>query len=359
MKRLLKIIGIIGLILVSLIVILWLVVREKPDWDDQTGHITEQVVLEQDKYTVVKNIKWAEPDGFSLTMDIYTPNNSLENYPVIVMFHGGGWLINSNKIMKDASAYLASTGKYVVCNVNYRLLRDKGNSVKMNEIVEDAFGSIFWVKANVAKYGGDPDRIILTGDSAGGHLAAIGTMQLSDLSVSGYDNGPSGFRPSWIPPGESIESLGQIADGLVKAAVISYGAFDIYEAGLGGFESQKNIFWAVASSRPRGIFGENINAITHSEYYKKVSPFHNYPDTSESKLPPMLFTVGTEDPVVTPTSVKAFMDKLVKKGHQGMEYWEYEGQSHAFLDSGDNFEMNAIPALEKMVSFLDEVFYTE
>ena len=63
--------------------------------------------------------------------------------------------------------------------------------------------------------------------------------------------------------------------------------------------------------------------------------------------------------------VNRFMDKLKEAGHDEMTYWIHEGRPHAFLDSGSNeflgivFEEDAIPALEVMLGFLDEVFYGE
>ena len=70
------------------------------------------------KYRVARDVLWASPGGFDLTMDIYTPEGGKAPYPVIVMFHGGGWLINDKSIMDQASAYFASNSEYVVCNVN-------------------------------------------------------------------------------------------------------------------------------------------------------------------------------------------------------------------------------------------------
>jgi acetyl esterase/lipase len=104
--------------------------------------------------TKVSDVKWASPRGFDLTMDIYTPQTGRKKYPVIIMYHGGGWLINNKSIMDEASAWLAGNGEYVVCNVNYRLLGDLDNSVTMDEIVGDAFGALLWVKENIKKYGG-------------------------------------------------------------------------------------------------------------------------------------------------------------------------------------------------------------
>ena len=103
---------------------------------------------------LTENVLWASPKGFDLTMDIYTPNTDKSDYPVIIMFHGGGWLINDNSIMQQSAEYLATNGEYVVCNVNYRLLGDLNNTVTINEIVEDAFGAVLWVKEHIKKYKG-------------------------------------------------------------------------------------------------------------------------------------------------------------------------------------------------------------
>jgi acetyl esterase/lipase len=65
--------------------------------------------------------------------------------------------------------------------------------------------------------------------------------------------------------------------------------------------------------------------------------------------------------VVTPVSVKAYLKKLQSAGHPA-SYWEYEGRSHAFLDSGSNailgtsLETDAPAALDVMIRFLDGVF---
>lgn len=144
-------------------------------------------------YSVAENVLWASPGGFDLTMDIYTPRLGKELLPVIVMFHGGGWLINDNSIMDQSAAYLATNGGYVVCNVNYRLLVDNDNRVTMNQIVEDAFGAVLWVQDHISHYGGDPMRLTVTGDSAGGHLAAMIVNSGHQLTSSGFAGQPLGF----------------------------------------------------------------------------------------------------------------------------------------------------------------------
>tara|TARA_B100000508_G_scaffold129201_1_gene115482 strand:+ start:188 stop:1150 length:963 start_codon:yes stop_codon:yes gene_type:complete len=312
-------------------------------------------------YLLKEDVLWASPKGFDLTMDIYTPQTGKDSYPVIVMYHGGGWLINNNSIMDQSAAYLASHGEYVVCNVNYRLLGDLDNTTTLDEIVEDALGAFVWVKYHIADYQGNPNQITVTGDSAGGHLAMMVTQQGTHLSNNGFDEGPNGFAPTWLPEGKQAEELSDLME--VQAAILSYGAFDMYAVGQSGFETSANFFWQMGNAEARGIFGSDKNAETHPDYYKKISPIYNIPSPAEKDLPPMLFTVGELDQTTPAVSIEAFMDKLKEAGHDEMTYWVHEGRPHAFLDSGSNeflgivFEEDAIPALEVMLDFLNGVFY--
>ncbi len=283
-----------------------------------------------DRYSLAKDILWASPSGFDLTMDIYTPAYDQATYPVIVMFHGGGWLINDKSIMDQAAAYLATNSRYVVCNVNYRLLSDSGNSIKLNEIVNDAFGAVLWVKDNIARYKGDSARVVVTGDSAGAHLAAMVVNMGDQLGSGDFSMESLRFTPSYLPEAMSAESVAEQNGLAVQAAVLSYGVYDISEVAAGGFESVKNPFWIASASLARGVFGDSFNVADHPSLYEALSPIHSIPDIGDGALPPQLLTVGSEDPVVTPASVKSYTELLRAAGHP-TRYWEYQGKSHAFL----------------------------
>ncbi|NKB98542.1 MAG: alpha/beta hydrolase fold domain-containing protein [Pseudomonadales bacterium] len=315
------------------------------------------------KYTVVEDLLWASPGDFDLTMDIYTPNTSTNGpSPVLVMFHGGGWLINDKSIMDQTAKYLATNSRYVVCNVNYRLLGDDDNTVMLNEIVEDAFGAVLWVQENIGRYGGDVNRVAVTGDSAGGHLSAMIVNMGDRLGSEGFEGNQLVFNPTYLPHGMTAENVAQSGGLNVQAAILSYGAYDIYQGALLGFEEITNPFWLMGGSWPRGIFGDQINARDNPEFYQAVSPSHNIPDAKQRRLPPQLLTVGSADTLVTPASVITYMTALQSAGHP-TQYWEHEGRPHAFLDSGSNamlgisFEADAPPALEVMINFLDALFY--
>ncbi len=315
-----------------------------------------------EKYTVAKDVLWASPNGFDLTMDIYTPTSGKDSYPVLLMFHGGAWLINSKEIMGQASRYLASNSEYVICNVNYRLLTDENNTVTIDKIVEDALGSVLWVQEHIGNYHGDANNIAVTGDSAGGYLAAMIVNAGHLLGPDGYSTSSLHFTPSYLPSGMAVEDVVEQGGVEVQAAILSYGVYDIYDMGLKDFESWQNPFWLVGGSLPRGVFGDNYNAMDNSRLYKGVSPSYLIPDVNNRRLPKQLLTVGSEDTLTTPESVIAYMTELKNSG-QIVQFWEHEGKRHAFLDSGSsllmgqNFEKDAPPALDVMIEFLDGIFY--
>ena len=96
------------------------------------------------------------------------PAANAELLPVYVYFHGGGWTSGDKAAV---TKYCASQvlGGMVVVNVNYR----QAPRFHMGHVLEDANAALAWVAAHIRDYGGDPERLILGGDSAGGHISAL------------------------------------------------------------------------------------------------------------------------------------------------------------------------------------------
>jgi acetyl esterase/lipase len=104
-----------------------------------------------------------------LSMDVYSPAKT-GSWPVIVMVHGGGWKRGdkaSPGVATAKSHYFVQNG-FVFISVNYRLVPD----VKPTDQAGDLARAVGFLKKEVNKYGGDPDRIVLMGHSAGAHLSA-------------------------------------------------------------------------------------------------------------------------------------------------------------------------------------------
>ncbi len=88
--------------------------------------------------------------------------------PVLLYFHGGGFIMHNIASHDSLCRYLANCGDFVVVSVEYRLAPEHPYPAAL----EDAWTALRWVAANAATFGGDPTRIILGGDSAGAALAA-------------------------------------------------------------------------------------------------------------------------------------------------------------------------------------------
>lgn len=101
-------------------------------------------------------------------LDAIVPRGAEEQLPVYVYFHGGGWTSGDKAPLTRYCASQALGGMIVV-NANYRM----APRATMQHMMQDGTAVLAWVAANIASYGGDPDRVILGGDSAGGQLSAL------------------------------------------------------------------------------------------------------------------------------------------------------------------------------------------
>ena len=102
-------------------------------------------------------------------LDIYTPENkSRKNLPVMFWIHGGGWQVGDKSDVALKPRVLTERG-FVFVSTNYRLLPH----VEMDELIGDVARALGWVYRNIAKHGGDPNRIFVGGHSAGAQLAAL------------------------------------------------------------------------------------------------------------------------------------------------------------------------------------------
>jgi acetyl esterase/lipase len=116
---------------------------------------------------VKRNIPYADPAHERQVLDVYSPR-AAKNQPVVFWIHGGGWETGDKTNVDDKPQVFMASG-YVFVSTNYRLLP----SVDMGTIVRDIAKSIRWVHDHIAEYGGDPERLLIMGHSAGAQLAAL------------------------------------------------------------------------------------------------------------------------------------------------------------------------------------------
>ncbi len=116
---------------------------------------------------VVKDIEYAVFDGTALKLDIYTPG-SQGPFPLIVWLHSGAWKTLDKSCIEQGAMDQVRRG-YALASVDYSLSFERKWPAQLFQIR----AAILWLKKNSPFYGIDPDKIVLWGMSAGGHLAGV------------------------------------------------------------------------------------------------------------------------------------------------------------------------------------------
>lgn len=117
------------------------------------------------------------PTG-ALPVRIYTPDGA-GPFPVVVYFHGGGWVVADKEVYDGGPRGLSKQAKAVVVSVDYR----RAPEAKFPAAWDDALAAYKWVAANAASIKGDPKRLALAGESAGGNLALSTAVAVRDAGV--------------------------------------------------------------------------------------------------------------------------------------------------------------------------------
>jgi acetyl esterase/lipase len=209
--------------------------------------LPDNVVLEAD-------IEYGRAGDRSLKLDLFRPKDQRDQVlPLVVAIHGGGWEAGNKESFHWLAGSLANTGKYVGVSVGYRLT---GEAIWPAQI-HDCKAAIRWVRANADKYKIDPQRIDVSGHSAGGHLVALlGTS--GDVKELEGDGGHPGYsnRVSCVVdlcgPSDFLHFLEQRGSGGRGSVIKLFGGppADHQEAAL----AASPVTWASADDPPFLIF---------------------------------------------------------------------------------------------------------
>lgn len=289
---------------------------------------------------VTQDVVYAKPGIKPLKYDVYAPKNA-SGLPCIVIIHGGGWSSNNEDIMRGLARELAKGGRYVVFSIDYRWINKldgESQPTYMHKLIEDVFGAIVHIQENAARYGGDPTRIAVTGDSAGGHLSEAAALLCPLIGDGGFGDraGVYQYLPTYKPEGKSVEQVRKEITDAIKTVAPSYGPSD---------------------ARDFKMFIEQ----TSEEYYDAVSPVKHIPDATERAIPHFIVR-GTKDTLIPNELVQPYID-LLKAAGQRVEYIQVENAGHAFFDwkpdsqTRATFAQYGVRYAAEMQAFFDSVFY--
>jgi len=116
----------------------------------------------------VDDMNIAGPAG-NILLRIYVPEKSAVPLPIVIWMHGGGFVFGGLDNFDGVCRAVAKLSGAIVASVEYRLAPEHPHPAA----VEDAFAALEWAVANAASFGGDPERVAVAGESAGGNLAAV------------------------------------------------------------------------------------------------------------------------------------------------------------------------------------------
>ena len=136
--------------------------------------------IQQGRVSIKEGIVIGEGDGRSLEADIFLPPLEEKNRPAVLFIHGGGWIEGDRSQLRGYGILLARLGFVCMCN-SYRL----SNESIWPAQIQDVNCAIRYLRANATDLGLDPDRIGVSGNSAGGHLSLMAAATNYDQIFEG------------------------------------------------------------------------------------------------------------------------------------------------------------------------------
>lgn len=234
------------------------------------------------RVAIREGVPFGTGGGRTLNCDIFEPPAGTANGIGVLLVHGGGWSGGDRTQLRGYGILLGRSG-YLCVASEYRLT---GEALWPAQI-EDVKAAIRWMRANATELGIDPARIVISGNSAGGHLSlvAAGTPDTATLEGSGGNAGVS---------------------SAVAASIAFYPPTGLEKRQWGGLPS---------------LFGPNAPA----ETLRTASPL----TYATSSFPPTLLIQGNADDVVPAAEATSMYDALLAQ-RVPVELHMYANQPHGF-----------------------------
>jgi acetyl esterase len=264
-----------------------------------------------DPVAKVEDRSIAGPEG-QIPVRIYAPQGTAP-FPVLVFYHGGGWVIGSLDSHDPLCRKLANEIGCVVVSVDYRLAPE----AKFPAAAEDCYAATLWVSENAAALGCDPKRLAVAGDSAGGNLSAVVPLMARDRGKP-----PIAFQVMMYP----------VTDGSLETG-------SMRELAEGYFLTHSAMVW----------FWNQYVRDQHDRNHPYAAPIKA---TDLRGLPPALVITAEYDPLRD--EGEAYAAKLKAAGVP-VTCTRYDGTIHGFVSMADNLDQGK-KALAQVVDALKAAF---
>lgn len=254
--------------------------------------------------------------GSRARLDIYRRRDvDLQRAPVLIQVHGGGWSIGDKSQQGLILMNRMAARGWVCVAMNYRLAPKHPFPAQ----IEDVKRAIAWTREHIASYGGDPSYLVITGGSAGGHLASLAALT---PQVAEYQ---PGFED---------------ADTTVSACVPFYGVYD-----LGGITEDK----AAIDMRDRflapRVFRKDPEQ--HRDEFELASPIAH----AKQDAPDFFVIHGAHDGLVSVRQARAFVARLREVSDGVVTYLELPGTQHAFEVFSSIRSQQVVRAVERWLEW--------
>lgn len=262
---------------------------------------------------------FANVDGIELKVDIYLPPAEVEkNGTGIIVVHGGSWNSGERNDFPQWNRWLAENG-YTVFDIDYRLAQPNWQTATGD--VKCAAG---WVRQNAAEFGVSPDKIVLMGRSAGGHLALLAAYSTDNPQLS----------PSCLNENQNK----------IRAVISFYAPTDL----IWDYDNPANqkVIDGQETLR-RFLGGSPFDSAEMKDRYLTTSPI-NY---VSARTPPTLLIHGGHDQLVLPQNMDFLAAKLKENGIMNREIFISYAQ-HGFDYNFDGW--GAQIAKTEILEFLSE-----
>jgi len=244
-------------------------------------------------YRVTPNITYLTANNFEAKLDVYSRSDTTAPQPTLIWIHGGGWT-GGNKESATFSLLPYMEMGWNVVNVEYRLAKIS----LAPAAVEDCLCALRWVIRNAKQYGFDTNKLVVSGGSAGGHLALTTAM---------------------IPASEGMDRQCPGTEPLKVAAVVDwYGITDVVDLLDGANMKTYAVQWM--GSMPNRV-----------EIAKRVSPLTYV----RAGLPPVISIQGDQDPTVPYEHSVRLQDALKRVAVDG-ELITIPGGKHGGFTRAEN-----------------------